>query len=57
MKSVSPFYLVRNADYEAMSLVAAARIEAQLRRKSNSLLILARGRTPVPHGLNPVVTY
>lgn len=46
MNSSPPFQFARTADHEAMSEVAAARIAAQLRRKPDSLLILATGDTP-----------
>ena len=46
MNPSCPFQIQRAADYEAMSLAAAARMEAQLRRKPDSLMILASGCTP-----------
>lgn len=41
-----PFQILRTASHEAMSQAAAARMEAQLRRKPDSLFILASGATP-----------
>jgi galactosamine-6-phosphate isomerase len=41
-----PFQVVRTADHEAMSRAAVECIAAQLRRKPDSLLILATGGTP-----------
>lgn len=46
MNTTPPFHLVRTADYEAMSQAAVGLIVAQLRRKPDSLLILATGGTP-----------
>jgi galactosamine-6-phosphate isomerase len=41
-----PFNIVRAADHEAMSQAAAERLVAQLRRKPDSLLVLATGASP-----------
>ena len=41
-----PFHIHRADSHEAMSQAAAAHMEAQLRRKPDSLLILASGATP-----------
>jgi galactosamine-6-phosphate isomerase len=41
-----PFHFIRAADHEAMSLAAAEFLAEQLRRKPESLLILATGATP-----------
>ena len=46
MDDILPFKIIRTADHEAMSQAAVARITAQLRRKPDSLLILATGGTP-----------
>lgn len=46
MNALTPFRLIRAADYEAMSQAAVERIVAQLRRKPDALLILATGTTP-----------
>jgi len=46
MNASPPFDIIRAADHEAMSQAAAARLVAQLRRKPDSLLILATGNTP-----------
>lgn len=46
MNDTPPFKIIRTADHEAMSQAAVARITAQLRRKPDSLLILATGGTP-----------
>ena len=46
MNTPPPFDIIRTADHEAMSQAAAARLVAQLRRKPDSLLILATGGTP-----------
>jgi len=46
MQTEYPFQIHRANDYEALSAAAAAHIAAQLRRKPDSLLVLATGASP-----------